>query len=206
MFEGGASLEAFQAVCNPEGAPAEALLAMMMDKTSLVVVEAGDDAQPRLAMLDTVREFAAEQVERPAPALEHRHARYFLAYAERAAEQAARADRRAWLAPAGARARQPPGRVRAPAARRRGRGRAADRDRVRARAAVGRARARGPRLARSRRSTRLAPEPSPRRAAALYWDGQLALSQARFAEAEPPLEQALEAARALDDRRLRPPR
>ena len=62
MFEGGASLEAFDAVCNPEGAPAEPLLAAIMDKTSLVVVEAGVDAQPRLAMLDTVREFAAEQV------------------------------------------------------------------------------------------------------------------------------------------------
>ena len=62
MFEGGASLEAFHAVCNPEGGPVEALLAGIMDKTSLVVVEAGEDAQPRLAMLDTVREFAAEQV------------------------------------------------------------------------------------------------------------------------------------------------
>ncbi len=30
----------------------------------------------------------------------------------------------------------------------------------------------------------LGPEPSARRAAALYWDGQLALSQARFAAAE----------------------
>ncbi len=49
---------------------------------------------------------------------------------------------------------------------------------------------------------RLAPQPSPRRAAALYWDGRLALSQARFAAAQAPLEQALAAARALEDREL----
>ena len=99
VFEGGASLEAFDAVCNPEGEPAETLLAAIMDKTSLVVVEAGVDSQPRLAMLDTVREFAAEQVAAGGEMilLELRHAQFFLAFAERAAEQAARADRRVWL-------------------------------------------------------------------------------------------------------------
>ncbi len=95
MFEGGASLQAVHAVCDA-GAPAEVLLAMIMDRTSLVVVEAGEDAQPRLAMLDSVREFAAEQAGDLAE-LEHRHADYFLAYAERV-EHASRADRRAWLA------------------------------------------------------------------------------------------------------------
>ena len=49
---------------------------------------------------------------------------------------------------------------------------------------------------------RLAPEPTPLRATALYWDGQLALSQARFAEAKRPLTEALEIARALEDLRL----
>ena len=96
VFEGGASLEAFDAVCNPEGEPAETLLAGDHGQTSLMVVEAGADGQPRLAMLDTVREFAAEHSRRPR-ALERRHAHYFLDYAEHAAEAAAQADRRAWL-------------------------------------------------------------------------------------------------------------
>ena len=60
VFEGGAALHAVHAVCDA-GAPAEVLLAAIMDRTSLVVVDAGDDAQPRLAMLDSVREFAASQ-------------------------------------------------------------------------------------------------------------------------------------------------
>ena len=99
VFEGGASLEAFDAVCNFEAGPAESVLAMIMNKTSLVVVEAGADGHPRLAMLGTVHDFAAEQIERhELAALEQEHALYFLDYAERAAEQAARADRRTWLA------------------------------------------------------------------------------------------------------------
>ena len=48
-------------------------------------------------MLDTVREFAAEQLGVD-EGLQQRHARYFLEYAERAAERATHADRRVWLA------------------------------------------------------------------------------------------------------------
>src|SRR3954451_16220271 len=44
VFEGGASLDAFEAVCNPEGEPAERLLAGVMDTSSLVHVDAGPDA------------------------------------------------------------------------------------------------------------------------------------------------------------------
>ena len=99
MFEGGASLEAFHAVCNAEGAPAETLLAGIMDRTSLVVVEAGEDGQPRLAMLDTVREFAAEQLgAAPNGRCSSCATRTTSStYAERAAEEAATRDRRAWL-------------------------------------------------------------------------------------------------------------
>ena len=43
------------------------------------------------------------------------------------------------------------------------------------------------------------PEPSRRRAAAHYWDGQLAIAQARFAEAEAPLEDALTVAQDLGE-------
>ena len=185
------------------GEPAEALLAAIMDRTSLVVVEAGDDAQPRLAMLDSVREFAASHA-RGSRRFEARHAAYFLAYAERAATQAARADRRAWLA----RLARERGNLRVAFERLlragRGRGRAADRDRLRAHAAVGRARARGARLARAGAGG-LRSGPSPRRAAALYWDGQLAIAQA-VRRAEAPLEQALTVGAGPRRRRARGPR
>ena len=57
------------------------------------------DAEPRFAMLDTVREFAAERAaERGGPRRARAAARALLPeYCERAAEQAARTDRREWL-------------------------------------------------------------------------------------------------------------
>ena len=99
VFEGGASLEALHEVCNAEGEPVEALLAGIMDRTSLLVVEAGEDSQPRLTMLETVREFVAEHVPKSElPLLRLRHAHFFVSYAERAAEAASLGDRRRWLA------------------------------------------------------------------------------------------------------------
>jgi predicted ATPase/DNA-binding SARP family transcriptional activator len=197
VFEGGTSLEACHAVCEALEKPPEVLLAGIMDRTSLVVVEAGEDAQPRLAMLDSVREYAAEQADDRA-ALERRHAAFFLEFAERAAEQAAHGERRAWLSRL---------------ARERGNLRVAYERLLRAGDAEGALRiaiafarmlpwdahvheVRGW-LAEALEA--LDPAPSPRRAAALYWDGQLAIAQARFAEAEEPLEQALTVAQDLGE-------
>ena len=200
VFEGGASLEAFLAVCNPEGAPAEALLTLAMNKTSLVVVEAGDDPTPRLGMLSMVREFAAEHVDDMA-ALEDRHSRYFLEFAERAAEEAARADRRAWLS----RLARERGNVRVAFERLLGAGAAEDALRIAIAAASALPwdlHAHDVQVRLRDALDRLPSDPSPRRATALFWDGQLALTQARFAEAKRPLTEALETARALDDLRL----
>ena len=174
-----------------------------MDRTSLVVVEAGEDAQPRLAMLDTVREFAAEQVAQASCRGSNSGTRATSStYAERAAEQAARADRRTWLAPPRARARQPAGRVRAPAAR----GAADDALRI----AIAFARAlpwdahahevRGWLAAGARRACR-------RNRARYALRRSTGTSSSRspsvgFAAAQAPLEQALAAARALEDREL----
>ena len=198
VFEGGISLEACHAVCEALEKPPEVLLAGIMDRSSLVVVEAGEDAEPRLAMLDSVREYAAEQVDDRAP-LEARHAAYFLEYAERAAEAAAKGDRRAWLA----RLARERGNLRVAYERLlragRGRGRAADRARVRAHAARGTRTCTRCAGGSRRRWSTFDQTPSPRRAAALYWDGQLALAQARFAEAEEPLEQALTVAQDLGE-------
>src|SRR5205823_10811449 len=62
VFEGGASLEAAGAVCDVDlDRELETLVSSLLDKSSLLRTDSGRDAQPRFAMLDTVREFAAEQ-------------------------------------------------------------------------------------------------------------------------------------------------
>ena len=203
VFEGGASLEAFHAVCNPEGAPVEALLAGIMDQTSLVVVEAGEDSLPRLTMLDTVREFAAEQLGSGAERalLQLRHADYFVTFAERAADEAAIADRRTWLA----RLARERGNLRVALERMLHAGGAEDALRIAiafARTLPWDAHAHEVRAWLHQALFQLAPEPSARRAAALFWDGQLALSQARFAAAQVPLEKALAMAQEVKDSAL----
>ncbi len=199
VFEGGASLDACHAVCDP-GGPVEVLFAGILDCTSLVVVEAGEDAEPRLAMLDSVREYAAAQVDDLA-AVRARHSAFFLGYAERAAEAAARADRRAWLA----RLARERGNLRAAFERLLRVGAAEDALRIAiafARTLPWDAHAHEVRGWLRQALEAFGGSASPRRAAALYWDGQLAIAQARFAEAEAPLEQALTAAQALGDAAL----
>jgi predicted ATPase/DNA-binding SARP family transcriptional activator len=100
VFEGGASLEAAEAVCDGNlGGGLDMLLSSLLDKSSLLRTDSGRDAQPRFAMLDTVREFAAERAaeHEDVATLERKHAHYFLSYCELAAEFAARADQRQWL-------------------------------------------------------------------------------------------------------------
>jgi hypothetical protein len=147
-----------------------------------------------------VREFAAEQVDDRA-ALEARHARYFLEFAEHVAEEAARGDRRAWLS----RLARERGNLRAAFERLLEAGAAEDALRLAIAAASALpwdVHAHDVRSRLREALSRLPPDPTPLRAKALYWDGQLALSQARFAEAKRPLTEALAAARALDDLRL----
>ena len=190
VFEGGASLEAFHAVCNPEGG-------------------AGRGAARR----DHGQDVAGRRRGRRGRAAAPGDARH----GPRVRRRAARAERsgRCWSSAT------PPTSSPTPNARPTGGGGPAAwlarlaRERGNLRIAFERllplagprtrcgsrspspARCRGTRTRTrcapgcTRRSFQLAPEPSPLRAAALYWDGQLALSQARFAAAEAPLEQAL---------------
>ena len=100
VFEGGASLEAAERVCDGElGGGLEAAAASLLDKSSLLRTDSVQDPQLRFRMLDTVREFAAEHAaeREDLGALDHRHASYFLGYCEHAAERAARTDQREWL-------------------------------------------------------------------------------------------------------------
>jgi predicted ATPase/DNA-binding SARP family transcriptional activator len=197
VFEGSASLEAMEAVCDGDlDGGLEAIVSSLLDKSSLLRTDSGRDAQPRLGMLDTVREFASErdaEREDRAP-LERRHARYFLRYCEHAAEQAARTDRREWLE----RLAQERGNIRLAFERLLRAGATDEALRVAigfARALPWDAHAHEVRGWLAQALDGAEPPSAAQRAHGLYWDGVLALSQGFFDDAQAQLEAALATAR-----------
>jgi predicted ATPase/DNA-binding SARP family transcriptional activator len=197
VFEGGASLEAAEVVCGGElGGGLEALVSALLDKSSLLRTDSGRDAQARFAMLDTVREFAAERAadREDLASLERRHARYFLGYCEHAAEQAARTDQREWLD----RLAQERGNIRLAFERLLQAGATEEALRVAiafARALPWDAHAHEVRGWLAQVLGAPTQPPAERRATGLYWDGMLALSQGLFGDARGQLEAALATAR-----------
>jgi predicted ATPase/transcriptional regulator with XRE-family HTH domain len=102
VFVGGCTLVAAEAVCTAgEVLPQDVLdsLASLSDKSLLRPMQGGA-GEPRLTMLETIREYALERLEGggEAEALRQRHAAYFLDLAERAAPQFHRAEQQTWLA------------------------------------------------------------------------------------------------------------
>jgi len=114
VFPGGATAEAAESICvldssdhedredviSPDGIAD--LLMSLADKSLLVIVEPtdGDDgAQPRYRMLETIREFAAEQlvVRGEMAELRAAHARYFLDLVETAEPKLRSAEQLIWL-------------------------------------------------------------------------------------------------------------
>jgi predicted ATPase len=96
VFVGGFTLEAVQAVCYPDvtgATPAQVddesetleQLAQLLDK-SLVQEQQSTSGEPRFTMLETIREFASEQLTASGEeaAVRERHAEYFLRLAEEA--------------------------------------------------------------------------------------------------------------------------
>jgi len=88
VFVGGWTLAAAEAVCNADGElPLDVLdgLAALLDKSLIKQIE-GLDGEPRFTMLETIREYALEQLERSGEThdLRQRHLAYFLALAEAA--------------------------------------------------------------------------------------------------------------------------
>jgi predicted ATPase/DNA-binding XRE family transcriptional regulator/Tfp pilus assembly protein PilF len=83
VFAGGCTLEAAEAVCALDGAP-DVLsgVASLIENSLLRPPERG--AEPRLAMLETVHEYARERLEARGEraALRERHARYYVALME----------------------------------------------------------------------------------------------------------------------------
>jgi non-specific serine/threonine protein kinase len=101
VFSGGATLEATQRVCDALGDLSVDVLegtSSLLDK-SLLRQEEGAEGEPRLMMLETIRDYARERLEESgeAEAVRRAHAEYFLALAEKAEPMLWGAEDAAWL-------------------------------------------------------------------------------------------------------------
>jgi predicted ATPase len=99
VFIGGASLDAIEAVCGPDQSR-DVLdgLSSLVDK-SLVRQGETPDGEPRFAMLETIREYAREQLVAGGHAtdVERRHGAWYTSLAETAAGYVMSADKRMYL-------------------------------------------------------------------------------------------------------------
>jgi predicted ATPase len=102
VFAGGAPLDAVGAVCLGEGLQAPEVLVRLaaLVEASLLVAEESASGEPRYRMLETLREFAQEQLEGAAElaAVRDRHLVWCLALAEQAAPHLRGAEQEQWLA------------------------------------------------------------------------------------------------------------
>lgn len=101
VFSGGSTLEGIEEVCDPRGdLPVDALegVSSLLDK-SLLRQEEELGAEPRVMMLETIREFALEKFEESseAEAIKRAHAEYFLALAEQAEAELLGSEQESWL-------------------------------------------------------------------------------------------------------------
>jgi predicted ATPase/class 3 adenylate cyclase len=101
VFVGGCSLDAAEIVCAAAGEPAMSALesvTALVDK-SLLRHETGADDEPRFVMLETVREFALEQLATSGEeeATRSAHADVLVALAEAAAPELTGAGQKLWL-------------------------------------------------------------------------------------------------------------
>jgi predicted ATPase len=96
VFAGGCDLDALAAIASagtghgPQETGAEPLdLAAGLHDISLITVTEGADGEPRVGMLETIREFALERLEQAGDldGARRRHAEYYAGVAERADEQ-----------------------------------------------------------------------------------------------------------------------
>ena len=109
VFVGGCTLEAAEAVCRAVGGEVDGTaghtvldgVTSLVEKSLLrLIPPARRQTEPRVTMLETVREFARERLETSseADALKRQHAAYFLELAETADVQLMGAQQQAWLA------------------------------------------------------------------------------------------------------------
>jgi predicted ATPase len=109
VFAGGFTLKAVQGVCVFEAADSSSSsqaddgavleqLAQLLDK-SLVQAQQGTGGEPRFTLLETIREYATEQLQASGEeaAVQERHAHYFLRLAEEAEPYLYNPERDLWL-------------------------------------------------------------------------------------------------------------
>jgi predicted ATPase/DNA-binding XRE family transcriptional regulator len=101
VFEGGYTLEAAEAVCREDGDLDGSVIdgVASLIAQSLVQQQEGVDCEPRYSMLESIREYAREQLEASGegPVVQDHHGDWFLAFVE-AAEPELRGPRQvAWL-------------------------------------------------------------------------------------------------------------
>jgi len=99
VFVGGGSFEAAEAVCNADGELDVLESAASLVEQSLLRSEPAAGGEPRLVMLETVREYAGAllQASGEAEEIRRRHVEYYLALAEEAAPHLTGPDQAAWL-------------------------------------------------------------------------------------------------------------
>ncbi len=101
VFAGGPDLAAVEAICGPASEIGGDVIdgVMALADQSLVRVEETPDGEPRVRLLDTIREYAAERlVERgESDAIHVRHRDWYMALAESAMPELSGADQRTWL-------------------------------------------------------------------------------------------------------------
>lgn len=99
VFVSGFTLESAQAVCGGEGASNVLDEVSSLLEKSLVVPQERPDVEPRFRMLETVREYAQERLQKSGKAQDAqlRMAQYFARVAEQAAGGLATSQHRVWL-------------------------------------------------------------------------------------------------------------
>ncbi len=101
VFVGGCTLEAIEAICATFGDEAEPVLdavASLIDK-SMLQQTGQEDGEPRLMMLETIREYGWEALvtSGEVEVIQHAHAAYYLTLAEKAEPKLTSAEKRRWL-------------------------------------------------------------------------------------------------------------
>lgn len=100
VFVGGCTLEAIAAICNVAGDGVDMLDSLQtLVNNSLLRQEGDTNGEPRLQMLETIREFAHEQLvaRGEETAQRARHAEYYLALAEDAQPRLNTGEQEVWL-------------------------------------------------------------------------------------------------------------
>jgi predicted ATPase/class 3 adenylate cyclase len=101
VFASGCDLASTQAICGPASELGGEILDGLTDLAdqSLLKVEETDEGEPRFRLLDTIRDYAAEQLQADGEVerIQARHRDWYVALVERAAPELSGTEQRRWL-------------------------------------------------------------------------------------------------------------